>query len=104
MVAASCHTKTKETGSSSAQYNDTVVTPADTTYLIGMDIPEYKIHQDPHNRQDRRGDQQLTFRTKFVGGSANAKMGWDCLRKVLPDHCKVDPGNTHHHKREQHVK
>jgi hypothetical protein len=42
MVAASCHTKTKETGSSSAQYNDTVVTPADTTYLIGMDIPEYK--------------------------------------------------------------
>lgn len=42
MVAASCHTKTKETGSSSVQYNDTVVTPADTTYLIGMDIPEYK--------------------------------------------------------------
>lgn len=42
MVAASCHTKTKETGSSSAQYNDTVVTPADTTYLVGMDIPEYK--------------------------------------------------------------
>ncbi|MDD4632050.1 MAG: hypothetical protein PHQ77_07370 [Proteiniphilum sp.] len=42
MVAASCHTKTKETGSSSVQYNDTVVTPADTTYLEGMDIPEYK--------------------------------------------------------------
>lgn len=42
MVLLSCRTQKKEAELSSNPHNNTVVTPADTTYLEGMDIPEYK--------------------------------------------------------------
>ena len=42
IALVACHTKNKETKESSQQHVDSVVIPADTGYLIGMDIPEYR--------------------------------------------------------------
>lgn len=41
-VAVSCHTKNKETKEPAGQNTGSVVIPADTGYLIGKDIPEYR--------------------------------------------------------------
>ncbi len=86
IATMSCHTKNKEIQERVQQSDDTAVTPADTGYLIGMDIPEYRYtdlsrqfianhdrsmgyHQNLLDSFEESGQGKESGRPEYFGGS-----------------------------------